>query len=505
MSSTFTILKTVSLIGVDAIPIDVEAIVGPGPFNITVLGMSTRTGPALKKKIMSYLKLGEISIPDFSVVINLSPSDVDKIGSSFDLPILLAVLASLGCLKKESIDAIKELIIIGELSLYGDIKRVVGCLPIALASQKMKCKGLLVPRENLHECAIISDKVCIVGVGHINDIIERRFSSPKPYNSKSISYSFDMNQVYGQHQAKRVLEIAAAGSHHILLFGPPGSGKTMLAQRIPSIMPGMSFKEKVESTTMYSVSDLLPEGSIVHQRPFRNPHHSITYAGLIGGGMHPTPGEVSLAHNGVLFLDEFTEFGTRSLEMLRQILEENEVRIKRAHYSSKFPAKFTLVAAFNPCPCGYFWSLDKKCRCSFAHIKNYLSKLSGPLLDRIDLQIGLSPVHFNTISTQSENSESILRRIETCQKIQKERNKDGRLNGDLNGYDSDKIFIISKEARSYVREHFESMNISMRAYHKIIKVAQTIADLAGSNHVELCHIQEVLMYRSFDKLLEKFL
>lgn len=373
---------------------------------------------------------------------------------------------------------------------------------------------MILPKQNAHEAALIKE-VTVIGVENLNELVSYLRNEiniePEPYSLQNFVENqvsdLDFSQVKGQEQAKRALQISAAGNHNILFIGSPGSGKTMLAKRLSTIMPKMSFDEIIQTSKIYSISGKLPEKTLITQRPFRNPHHTISQAGLVGGGSFPQPGEISLAQNGILFLDELTEFKRNTLEVLRQPLENKSVCISRANHSIEFPASFLFIAALNPCPCGFYCDKKKKCTCSSQQIGKYLEKLSGPLLDRVDLQIHIQSVDYETLTTKntqkSTSSSELYAPISTAVKTQLQRFKTTKFNSDMNSDEVDQFCKLTPEAENLIKKAFERLNLSMRGYHKILKVARTIADLADKEIIDTIQIQEAVMYRSLEQSLER--
>lgn len=508
-----TKIFSASTIGVDAHLIEVEVDLSFGLVNFFIVGLPDTAVKESSKRILTALKNSGIPAPAKKITVNLAPADLKKEGTLFDLPIAIGILqaAELISIDKQIID---ETIFIGELSLDGSIRFIKGALAIAYDAHKLGKKRIIVPLANAAEAALIKD-VEVIGVSHITQLIgylrkEIAIAPTKAHISSSTTHeTLDYNQVKGQHIAKRALAIAAAGRHNILFIGPPGAGKTMLAKRLPSIMPPMEFDEILQTSKIYSISGKLNNQPLISERPFRSPHHTISQAGLVGGGSYPQPGEISLAHHGILFLDELTEFKRHTLEVLRQPLESRVVNISRAQHSLSFPASFLLVAATNPCPCGYWGDKKKQCVCSSQLIARYLDKLSGPLLDRIDLQISIQSIEYETIknpTTSNQSSADLLVGITKAVDAQKKRSAQlGKMiwNAYLPAELIERVCPLSTEAERAVKKAFESLNLSMRGYHKLIKIARTIADLESHEIIQVAHIQEALLYRSLDSHLER--
>jgi magnesium chelatase family protein len=509
------LFKTLSaaVFGIDAYAVDVEIDLTPRAGDnmtpvFTMVGLPDLAVRESRERIRAAINNSNYFFPIHRVTVNLAPADIKKEGSSFDLPIAVGILGANGDLKSEELN---DTLIVGELSLDGRVRPIKGALPIAVAARGRAVARLIIPEENAREAAVVTG-LDVYPVASLRDVVDFLNSdAPRPPLRVDIDllladlgqYSDDFREVRGQLHAKRALEVATAGGHNILMIGPPGSGKTMVAKRIPTILPPLEFEESIECTKIHSVVGLTEKRGLVTSRPFRAPHHTISDAGLIGGGAVPRPGEVSLAHNGVLFLDELPEFERNVLEVLRQPLEDGRVTISRASMSLTFPSRFMLAAAMNPCPCGFFNDPTRECKCTQVQIQRYVSRISGPLLDRIDIHIDVPAVKFKELASDAlgESSADIRQRVVRARRVQLERFRGERIfcNAQMSPRLIRRYCAIDASSKSLLENAITRLGLSARAYDRILKVSRTLADMQGKESIEPEHVSEAIQYRTLDR------
>lgn len=499
-----------ALQGISAIPVTIEVNSSKG-VQFLLVGLADTAVKESHERIFSAIQLNGYKVPRSRIVINMAPADIRKEGAAYDLPLTVGILAA-----TEQIDPsrLEHFMMMGELSLDGKLQPVKGVLPIAVKARKEGFKGFILPEQNAREAAVVNN-LDVYGVSTLKEVIGfldgKQELKPvvvdtrKEFYDRQQAFDYDYSEVRGQENVKRALEVSAAGGHNLIMVGPPGSGKSMMAKRLPSILPPLTLQESLETTKIHSVAGRTGGNtSLIAQRPFRSPHHTISNVAMVGGGSSPQPGEISLAHNGVLFLDELPEFNRSVLEVLRQPLEDRVINISRARFTVDYPAGFMLIASMNPCPCGYYNHPERPCLCVPGSVQKYMNRISGPLLDRIDIQIEIVPVPFDKIADQrpAESSEAIRQRVIRARAVQAERFQacEGTYcNAQMNAKQLEAYASPDKEGLSRLKYAMERLNLSARAYYRILKVSRTIADLAGSAKVEAPHIAEAINYRNLDR------
>jgi magnesium chelatase family protein len=499
-----------SVIGIDAYIVEVELDISRGLPSFSTVGLPEGAVRESKERVKAALKNSGYHFPADRITVNLAPADIKKEGSGFDLPIAIGILTATGLIPHQSLT---DHLIIGELSLDGSIRLIKGSLSMAIMAKELGLKGIYLPSENALEAGVV-EEINVYPVNTLSELVQSlngiECLAPIQIDTDPMgiqrNYDIDFSDVRGQENVKRTLEIAAAGGHNLLMIGPPGAGKTMLAQRLSTILPSLSFDESLETSKVYSVMGLMPKGQgLITIRPFRAPHHTISDAGLIGGGQTPRPGEVSLAHNGVLFLDEMPEFKKNVLEVLRQPMENGTVTISRASSTITYPANFILVGAMNPCPCGFFGDPKRECTCSYREIQRYRKRISGPLMDRIDIHVDVPSVLFRDLTgtSQGQSSFDISERVINARNTQENRFHKTKIhtNAMMNSRQIRKFCQIDDKSNSLLEMAMEKFALSARALSRILKISRTIADLAGSQDIEQIHIAEAIQYRSLDRKL----
>ncbi len=506
-------VNSVGIFGLHTFPVETEVYISQGKYRFDIVGLPDAAVSEAKERVRAAVKNSGFGFSNNRITVNLAPADVKKEGSLYDLPIFIAIIYSM----RKPAPEMSDCAFIGELSLSGDVRAVNGVLPMVLEARAAGIKRMFVPYANVSEASVV-DGIDVYGVRHVQQLLaffENRecedWEELTPVEklryipATAEETMLDFSDVKGQQAAKRALEVAAAGGHNFLMVGPPGSGKSMLAKRIPGILPDMTFEESLETTKIYSIAGLLKRGEgLVRSRPFRSPHHTVSSAGLSGGGSIPRPGELSLAHNGVLFLDEMPEFSRSAMEVMRQPIEDGSITISRVAGTLSYPCSVMLIAAMNPCPCGYLGDPRHRCTCSRQTVERYVSRVSGPLLDRIDIQVEVMPVNFDDLTsknTTEESSAAVKARVDKARAIQSERfaGTPTACNAKMTPAQTRKFCIMSPVAEALLKSAFDKLGLSARAYDKILRVARTVADLDGSDIIDIKHITEAVRYRSYDR------
>ncbi len=499
-------VKSLGVFGLDAFGVTVECDISSGLPRFDLVGLPDAVVKESRERVRASVKNSHLDFPVSRITVNIAPADIKKEGSVYDLPVFIAILKASGQLKGDT----DNFAFVGELSLDGEIRSVNGILPMLIKARDCGIKAVFIPWENELEGSVLEGievlpvKNIYEVMKHISGVEKIAPCYSKEFSQKQTEYSIDFSDVKGQQEAKRALEISAAGGHNCLMIGPPGAGKSMLAKRLPTILPDMSFQEKLETTKVYSIAGRIPKGTaLINERPFRAPHYTVSAQALTGGGTAIKPGEISLAHNGVLFMDEFPEFDRRAKESLRQPIEDGIVNIARTSGSVTYPSNIMMLCAMNPCPCGFFGHPAKECKCTPAAKKRYLDKISGPILDRIDIHIEVAPVEYEQLSDKSmgESSAVIKARVDKARAVQRERFKGTEVtcNAKMTPQMTKDYCVLSDEANNLLKISFEKLGMSARAYDKILRISRTIADLDSSENIELNHIAEALQYRSLDR------